>query len=155
MKKTCKKCKIEKDLDCFYKQKKGAMGRHSFCKLCHGENVYMLNRRYDICVKRLYRGMVKRCKNDIYYVDIEVKFTMEWFEAWIETSNFKGIHEEWVVSCYDTKLSPTVDRIDRGRGYEKDNIQILTMSDNCKKARVDNPYIGSKNPNSKDYKKVH
>ena len=36
-KKTCTKCKIEKDFDCFHKEKKGKFGLKSKCKDCHLE----------------------------------------------------------------------------------------------------------------------
>ena len=35
--KTCTKCNIEKDFDCFHKEKKGKFGLKSRCKDCHME----------------------------------------------------------------------------------------------------------------------
>jgi hypothetical protein len=64
---------------------------------------------------------------------------LEWYE--VTESEFKMLYDNWVASGYTRKLSPSVDRIDATKGYIKNNLQWLTVSDNCKKnAHTDNPY---------------
>ena len=50
-------------------------------------------------------------------------------------SNLKliSIYCTWVISNYQRKLSPSVDRINPARGYDLNNIQWITLSENSSK----------------------
>ena len=64
-------------------------------------------------------------------------FSKEEFTIWIkENKVFKKLHKDWVDSCFDKKLVPSVDRIDDYGGYSFDNIQLMTWEENNKKGRL-------------------
>lgn len=46
---------------------------------------------------------------------------------------YSDLYSQWVDSGYSRGLTPTVDRINNDIGYVTENIQFLTMVDNCKK----------------------
>ena len=52
--KTCPRCKLEKNLDCFYKNKKNKYGRSSWCIACTNEKVREWQKKYP-----------EKCKNSI------------------------------------------------------------------------------------------
>jgi hypothetical protein len=43
---------------------------------------------------------------------------------------FNMLFEEWERSGYDTKLTPSIDRLDSGHGYTFDNMGWITHSEN-------------------------
>jgi hypothetical protein len=49
---------------------------------------------------------------------------------------FFVLYDRWVASDYDRKLTPTVDRIDSNRGYELDNMEWVTHSENSRRGSV-------------------
>ena len=55
---------------------------------------------------------------------------MKWAES---DPEFIRLFKEWEESGYEYKLTPSIDRIDNSRGYDLDNIQFLTLSENSKK----------------------
>lgn len=52
---------------------------------------------------------------------------------------FLNLFDNWKKSNYNTKLTPSVDRIDTKKGYTLDNMQFLTHSDNCTKDQEKTP----------------
>jgi len=67
----------------------------------------------------LYKGLSLLDRQDFYNL---ARNDWRFFELWLN----------WVKSGYDRKLTPSVNRIDSGRGYEPDNIEWLTHSDNSR-----------------------
>lgn len=57
--------------------------------------------------------------------------------AYSDSSNYLYLYENWVKSNFNSKLVPSIDRIDCSKGYSIDNIQFLTRSDNSKKSNVE------------------
>lgn len=56
----------------------------------------------------------------------------DWYEN--ETKDiFEAMFQAYKDSGMDRTLSPSVDRIDASNGYQRGNIQWLTLSDNCSK----------------------
>jgi hypothetical protein len=41
------------------------------------------------------------------------------------------LYKRWVMSGFDRKLAPSVNRIDSNKGYTLDNIEWMTNSQNC------------------------
>ena len=61
-------------------------------------------------------------------------YVFEAFEEWIISQpNFKYLYDQWVVSGYERRLSPSVDRIDDGKGYSLKNIRLVTWFENYMK----------------------
>ena len=133
MKKVCSKCKIEKDLGCFCRDKKRGDGLYPNCKTCVGISVLAYNRSLNGKARGLYNSAVKRCRTANSYINREVGFSIEWFCEWIMTTNYSKLHKAWTDSGYNRKLSPSLDRVDNDRGYDIDNIQIITFSENVSK----------------------
>lgn len=87
--------------------------------------------KHGVLIK-MYGHMKDRFKNPKFpYID--VLCTKEEFYEFIDNSEFEIIYNLWALSGYDTKLAPSIDRIDCDKGYSTDNMQILTLSDNSTK----------------------
>lgn len=56
----------------------------------------------------------------------------EEFYRWADSKQFKELFKNWEASKYDRKLTPTVNRIDSSLGYQLDNIEWLTHSENSR-----------------------
>ncbi len=67
----------------------------------------------------LYKGLSLLNRQDFYALS---KNDWTFYELWLD----------WVKSDYDRKLTPSVNRIDSGRGYEPDNIEWITHSENSR-----------------------
>jgi hypothetical protein len=67
----------------------------------------------------LYKGLSLLDRQDFYDLS---KNDWHFFELWLD----------WIKSDYDRKLTPSVNRIDSSRGYEPDNIEWLTHSENSR-----------------------
>lgn len=67
----------------------------------------------------LYRGLSLLPRQDFY---AWARDNWTFFELWLD----------WEKSGYDRKLTPSVNRIDSSIGYELDNIEWLTHSENSR-----------------------
>ena len=64
-------------------------------------------------------------------------YSREWLVYWIQSQpHFDALFNAWVESDYDTKLRPSVDRIDESKPYTKNNIQLVTWDYNCGRRRT-------------------
>jgi len=129
--KTCTRCFEEKSIHCFYRRRCGVK---SICHECSNLEGVLYRRKKAGCIKTLYSGMVGRCKNSTYYVNRSVNFSLDEFKKFIETSCFLNVYNAWVDSGYKSTNAPSVDRINNCKGYNIDNIQILTRGKNSKKS---------------------
>lgn len=67
------------------------------------------------------------------------------FYDWAKSDcNFNLLYEKWVLSGYDRKLVPSIDRIDSSMGYILENIRWITFSENCKRSKDVSNRIGLK-----------
>jgi hypothetical protein len=87
---------------------------------------------------RMYRNMKSRTcgiqkKKSHLYLGLSL-VEKELFYDWALNSElFHSMFLEWETANYSRKLTPTVDRVDSSIGYELNNMQWLTHSDNSKK----------------------
>lgn len=57
----------------------------------------------------------------------------EEFYKWaLNDQNFRTLYVTWGQSGYDRKLTPSINRIDSNEGYDPDNIEWLTHSENSR-----------------------
>lgn len=61
---------------------------------------------------------------------------------------FKTLYQQYIDSGRDKKLVPSIDRIDTEKGYTIDNIQWITFSENCRKAKKVNKFCGERSKES-------
>ena len=77
-----------------------------------------MNRRVRGYVKKhIYEGLEIMSKDDFY------KFSLN-------DDQYNKLHDAWVLSGFDRKLSPSIDRIDGSKGYTIDNVRWITHSEN-------------------------
>lgn len=85
-------------------------------------------------INKMFNSIQGRVKKPTRYKGRQLEFDREWFVDFASRSpELKKLHSDWVKSNYLRKMSPSVDRIDNDKGYTKNNIQFLTLSDNASK----------------------
>ena len=63
------------------------------------------------------------------------------FYSWAKSSeDFLRLFREWEWSGYDRKLTPSVDRIDSTYGYQLDNMEWVTHSENSRRGSMNRHY---------------
>jgi hypothetical protein len=90
---------------------------------------------------RLYRNMESRVrgvqKSKHYLYKDKYLLPREKFYLWAFSSGaFNLLFNNYVHSGYQRKLAPSVDRIDPSRGYELDNMEWVTMSENSRRGSI-------------------
>lgn len=135
--KKCFKCNVVKDFSEFYKHKGMSDGYLSKCKSCTKADVKnnsdKVGSKYDFSeigvIRVIYKTQKRHNKlrghGGIPYTKIELS-------KWLYKNGFKKLFDEWVSSGNDSKLKPSVDRIDDFKGYEFSNIRLSTWEDNRK-----------------------
>jgi len=88
------------------------------------------NHRYQK-FKDPVRYCFNRKKNNARTTRIEWKLTLEEFREFCEEHNY-------LERTGKLATSASIDRIDPGKGYEKGNLQILSLADNNRKMHEDN-----------------
>lgn len=101
------------------------------------------SRRYEKTkpgfLMRLYRNIqsrvrgIQKQKAHLYAHIVDVPARSE-FYAWAENQrSFHQLFSEWRASGFDRRLTPTVDRRDSGKGYEFENLEWVTHSENSRR----------------------
>ena len=90
---------------------------------------------------RTYRNMQSRVlgiqKSKAYLYENKELLPRETFYKWSrENSDFIKLFKDWESSQYSRKLTPSIDRIDSSLGYEVNNMQWITHSENSRKASI-------------------
>ena len=85
-------------------------------------------------IKRLFNSMRQRSiRREMDLPD----FTKEELSTWLYKNNFKELFENWKASSFNTKLSPSVDRLDDYKPYTFSNMRLVTWCVNKKKSYKD------------------
>ena len=90
---------------------------------------------------RCYRNMKSRIEGIQWmkahlYVGKTLLPKDEFYEWAMGCNAFHRLYLEWVESNYDRKLAPSVDRMDSKRGYEIENMEWVTHSENSRRGAV-------------------
>lgn len=159
MEKICFKCKKKKNKEDFYKHPGMGDGYLGKCKLCtkneakknyfqnHEEKKEYDRYRHRYSIVRIfnhrYNSLKDRCtkvhkvngiKKSVYGKKYLTK--KRWLKWCYEDKNYKkfmNLYNTWVQSGFNRKLVPSIDRINNKLGYEEQNIQWLTLTENCSK----------------------
>jgi len=86
---------------------------------------------------RTYRNMESRVKGIVQksqhlYSDLQILPRQDFYDWSLSDEGFNSVYESWVASEYDRKMSPSIDRIDTGKGYTIGNIRWVTHSENSR-----------------------
>lgn len=152
--KKCFKCGIAKPLSEFYKHKGTKDGHLNKCKECTKADTSKyfkdnreryreydkLRQRNDIhrILNHRYRGIVQRCNGKSSRpcrVNGKQYLSKEEWEDWCNDNmkEFMRLYRIWKASDFDRKYCPSIDRINNNKGYTKDNMQWLSLVENCSK----------------------
>lgn len=90
---------------------------------------------------RLYRNMKSRIsgvqKEKYHLYEGKYLIPKEVFYSWAKSdANFKLLFQKYKESNYDRRLTPSVDRINSKKGYEIDNIEFVTHSENSRRGSI-------------------
>ena len=100
--------------------------RESDAKYRHSKNG-LIRRLYSLIKRRTSGG---NCKNPELYEGLQL-MSKESFIEWANSSiEFHVLHQNWVESNYDTRFTPSVDRIDSTIGYVIENVRWVTHKQN-------------------------
>jgi hypothetical protein len=126
--KICSICKIEKDLSCFYKNKKTKDGFDIYCKICNDKSRQLRHKKEPW--KRVYYHIINRCKNlnDKRYKN----YGGRGIKCLITTEELK---ELWFRDVAYKMKNPSIDRIDNDGNYCLENCQFIEMVENSIKDR--------------------
>lgn len=101
----------------------------------HSTKIYEKTKRGYLV--RTYRNMLSRVSGVLkskyhLYEGLSI-LDKEDFYRWSETDkNFNNLFDVWEKSEYDTKLSPSIDRVNPKEGYSLDNMRWLTHGENSR-----------------------
>ena len=94
-------------------------------------------------LRKTYEGMSRRVRgkakgNEHIYGGLSICSRKEFMQWASNDTNFLRLFNAWLESGCEYSISPSIDRIDNERGYDLDNIQWLTVSENSVKRGEDN-----------------
>ena len=149
----CNRCGAVKPIEAFKKHPDCKLGRSPRCMDC--ELAYMreyrqksgnlATRRYEKTKRgflmRLYRNMQSRVtgvqQQKLHLYSGKSLLPRDQFYEWaITSSEFHELFAAWEFSEYARQYTPTVDRIDSAIGYELDNMEWVTHSENSRRGCV-------------------
>jgi hypothetical protein len=98
-------------------------------------------RSYDGYLRSIYRSACERVATRKTTAQ-HITFTLGELKKHARLrTQYPKLHEAWVKSGYDTRLSPSIDRIDNTGDYSLDNVQFITKSQNAAKGRGPNSKV--------------
>jgi len=144
----CNKCKIEKELTEFYKDKGLYNNLPYVCKKCTNARIKKYRRTKKGLITNIYSQQKSSSKKRNHELP---NYTKQELKEWmVSQPNFKTLYNNWVKSGYKKVFKPSCDRLNDYKSYALDNIQLVTWKQNNDKG-----YLDRKNgKNNKDSKAV-
>lgn len=113
--------------------------------------IYLAKKReYDKQYRRSLIGLIRRshvkmkqrikgnCRTPQIYANLSIMSSEDFIFFSINCSALQDLYKEWVISGYDIRLTPSVDRIDSSKGYVLGNIRWITHAQNSRLAGLKN-----------------
>ena len=95
------------------------------------------NRSFYGKLVRMYLNAQQRVKGQdhhrLSYKGMSILDRQIFYKWAIESTNYCYLWQQWKDSNYELKLTPTIDRLDKNKGYILSNIEIVTLSENVKR----------------------
>jgi hypothetical protein len=90
---------------------------------------------------RLYRNMLSRVSGvqftKLHLYEGKSILDKNTFYDWaLNDDNFNNLFNKYEQSGYERKLAPSVDRINSNFGYELNNMEFVTMSENSRRGLI-------------------
>ena len=86
---------------------------------------------------RMYLNMKQRVmgqdKNRPQYTGLPLLPRKEFYSWLFSDPRYAALYFDWRASGYQLKLTPTIDRLDKTKGYVHPNMEIVTLSENVKR----------------------
>lgn len=131
----CKKCKLNKSEDSFYKVKTNLSGRSGKCIDCTKKDTSSTFQTKKGLVARIYNTQLAVSKRRNH--QFPAYTSRELYEWCMSTVEFHQLFNNWKSAGYLEKLKPSIDRLDDYDGYHFGNIQIVTWGYNNNKGYAD------------------
>lgn len=132
---TCTRCNETKILSKFSIAKLGRFGTRSTCKECEKSYAKNRYRTKEGLATKLYSA--QKASSRQRKMDMPNYSRDDLFLWLIKQENFNRLYLDWINSGYNTKLTPSVDRLDDYKSYTFDNIRLVTWEENNKKIHSD------------------
>ena len=127
----CSVCGSYKTTESFSKEVGRARGFSYTCKSCVREYTQRRNNSYEGVIKQAYNHQVQNSKKRGHPPP---DYTIEQLITYCESHGYKDLYNNYLISCRDIKLRPSVDRLDSTIGYTLENIELVTWEVNNKRA---------------------
>ena len=143
--KTCRVCGLNatctEELSLFKKNKASLLGVEDRCKICHNLAKLEWNRTKAGKICKIYSKQVQSSKRRNMPLPTYSKDELrDWLMA---SQEFHHIFNLWIISGFDTRLAPSIDRVDPYKSYTFDNIEVMTWNENDIKGRTERKVLKS------------
>ncbi len=133
--KLCTACLETKEFSEFNAKSDMKDGFASQCKYCQATKELARVRTKKGLVKAIYKGQKASSKKRGH---IPPTYTLYGLRQWFKSNAAaNALYDAWVLSGYAKNLRPSVDRFDDSKGYNIDNIQLMTWGENKAKGSAD------------------
>ena len=142
----CTKCKTEKHIDLFHKNKTRPTGYNGHCKECQKKAIKKAEQTLVGVARHIFasqkRSSQKRKQELPLYT---LKELIEYIK---EDIVFLDIFDKWVKYGYKTLEKPSYDRINYDKPYSFDNIRAMSFYENWDRQNKDKTNQSAKNRKS-------
>ena len=149
---VCRTCGQEKPVNKFHLNSASSLGVFKTCAACRnakgrsygkaharerGAYINRYRRTYFGRIMALYNQMSRRVRgvdkvNYARYIGLPILPKRTFYTLAVSSATYKRLFMAWKAAGFPLKLVPSVNRVDSSRGYEKDNIEFVTQSQNSR-----------------------